>query len=172
MYHFGSFLFLTVLLISACSNIPLSTMVKMSTFDNDDFLAVQADLVRVKAVLTQGFIVDLSNTTLVLQVKSTDATEKYFFPLRQRSTNQIQRSLVEQVFSLSKKGIDDFRKAQQRASQGGLLEYSYHMKILFQIIDPNVKSGSASVALKLAKDDDYIAIVDDLVLKAGMKRDF
>ena len=63
-------LLLLCLWLGGCVSIPLSTIVRMSTFDEQDFVALNPDVVRVRITLPQVFKLDAGQSSLGVKITS------------------------------------------------------------------------------------------------------
>lgn len=59
-----------VLILGACASVPLSTMARMATFDERGFATLNADEVRVKITVPEGFGIDAKRSRLDVEVTS------------------------------------------------------------------------------------------------------
>jgi hypothetical protein len=77
---------LLALVLSACASVPLSTIARMSTFDERDFAALDGKDVRVKITLPEGFALDVAKSWLSIEIQSAAGTHKSLFDLVQEQT--------------------------------------------------------------------------------------
>ena len=73
------------LLFSGCTSIPLSTIVQMSTFDGDDFVALDPQALRVKITLLKGFELNTRQSWLGIGLSSPAGELREVFRLKKES---------------------------------------------------------------------------------------
>lgn len=59
---------ITTLMLSACSSIPVSTMLSMATFGEEEFIAINPDIVQSRITLDAPFIADADNTKIEVMI--------------------------------------------------------------------------------------------------------
>ncbi|GAA4887448.1 hypothetical protein [Ferrimonas pelagia] len=67
-----------VLLLSGCMSIPISTLVKMASFDREAFLALEPEAIAMRITLDKPAPLDLSETRLEFTAVMTDGMERLF----------------------------------------------------------------------------------------------
>ncbi len=65
-------------LLAGCASVPLSTMVKMATFDQEDLAALSVDEVRLRLTLDHDVPVAFDNTRLEISAQYPDGKEQLF----------------------------------------------------------------------------------------------
>lgn len=67
-------------------SVPLSTIVRMSTFDERDFAGLDANVIRVRITLAQGFGLDVRKSWLGVEIKSAAGVHEGTFELDEELT--------------------------------------------------------------------------------------
>ncbi len=156
-------LFCLIFLITACSSIPLSTMIKMSSFDEDDFIRLQADEIRLKITINDTIPLQDTTTELAVEITDTDGTLNLSFPLETvkveyaPATTSLFKSRPAYniyIFRLTPAGIDNFNKIQ------GLLKTKKNSSISFS-------AGISDLNVGLAREQDVYLTIDLKLDQAG-----
>lgn len=169
---------LLALLIQACSNVPLSTVMKMSGFDEDDFIKLTPEDIRVRVrsntktnVLaanqlsysykgSEAFIDDCLSLTLI---NEDVRTVKHWF--RKDSSEHIS------WYQLDAEGVEKFKAMQahpilQQKDREGTFELS--IQTVYSEDSPN--QFELSVDLLLDPEDGYFTMFDGLEIDQGPAR--
>ena len=72
--------------IVGCANIPLGTMLSLSSFDEQDFVQLNPQVIRSQILIDAPGKLDLDTTELTLELDSSKGISSYRFPLRLEST--------------------------------------------------------------------------------------
>ena len=64
------FCFFIVFIVSGCASIPLSTMLKFSSYQKSDFVAIKPADIRAKIILDQPIEIDIEKVELGLEVET------------------------------------------------------------------------------------------------------
>jgi len=118
---------LLALAMDGCVSVPLSTMVRMSTFDEQDFARLDADVVRVRIKLPQEFALDAGRSSLGVKVTAAAGVHYGDFKLEQEGAQGT--TLSNGMFSGSAPGTaytlklsapsrSEFRKLQAFVGRG------------------------------------------------------
>ncbi|MFA5938872.1 MAG: hypothetical protein WC809_05915 [Sinimarinibacterium sp.] len=83
---------LLCLAIAGCVSVPLSTMVRMSTFGVGDFVQLNPDAVRVRITLPLGYALNAARSSLGVRIESPAGVHDGTFKLDQDSVAQVQVS--------------------------------------------------------------------------------
>jgi len=172
---FRFILVLLSVLLTACSSVPLSTMVKFSNYDKNDFFRIDPSQLRVKATINQVVDIDLSKaTTLSAAIGGRDTNSKLVFQLEQVKTEVI--PAVKGVFNnepaykvhymkLTEQSINNFNQlikaAENRSDKQGQFQAGLSWD---KPIDAKGETIVFSVALKLATDEPYFTLIDQFEL--------
>ncbi|MGX2953185.1 hypothetical protein ACWAU3_09485 [Shewanella sp. JL219SE-S6] len=80
------------LFIVGCANIPLGTMLSLSSFDEQDFVQLNPQVIRSQILIDAPGKLDLDTTELTLELDSSKGISSYRFPLRLESTEIIPKT--------------------------------------------------------------------------------
>ena len=75
------FCFFIVFIVSGCASIPLSTMLKFSSYQKSDFVAIKPADIRAKIILDQPIEIDIEKVELGLEVETEQGDRVFKFPL-------------------------------------------------------------------------------------------
>ncbi|WP_223668440.1 hypothetical protein [Kangiella shandongensis] len=158
------------LLIVGCSHIPLSTMLSMSTFDEEDFVELDAKDIRAKIITNtpRKFVKDSTqlqfklltpnhkiDKTLSLDIISDDAiSEKSWLG------NKIVKHTT--VFKLSGPAIKEFRALQQSPAlhtRSG--DNKFHFTISWRFEGGPPEHFTIQADLMLVPEDGYFTLIDN-----------
>ncbi len=81
---------LLCLCLSGCVSVPLSTIVRMSSFDERDFALLDAEVVRVKVTLPSGFGLDVGRSWLGVELTSPAGSHQSAFELEQERVQVVE----------------------------------------------------------------------------------
>ena len=167
-----------IIFLSSCASIPLSTMLKFSTYQMSDFVALQPEVIKAKLVVDEPVRVDIEKVDLTLEIEVQQQSRIYKFPLllieqhsipAQESWLSADDAKTEYTFKLSAESVANFREVQRSLmnSQGGKFNLSVNSG--FATLPAEVQFIKLSIFLKLKQDEDYIAIFEDVSIE--VKRD-
>ena len=109
--------------ISGCSSIPLSTMIKFSSFDERDFLEITPAELRARVQLEQGFALSAKKSKLEIEIETVKGRQNYQFPLQEFALVVIpeekglfftSKEISEYQLGLTTEAIDSFLALQQQ----------------------------------------------------------
>lgn len=160
-----------VLVLSACSSIPLSTMMHFSNSKPADFFKIDANQLRIKASINSSVGIDLASAVNLSATLANDKgvrsfrlqLEKIKVETLAAKSGFFQDSPAYDVFwlKLSAQGIIDFKKMQQAGQSGPAKKGSFSAGIEFgkqhKILGQDV---TLSIALKLAPGQEFITLID------------
>jgi hypothetical protein len=72
--------------LAGCVSVPLSTMVRMSTFDTEDFVQLDPAALRVRITLPEAFVLDAAKSWLGVEITSPAGTHAGEFKLMQEAS--------------------------------------------------------------------------------------
>ena len=160
-----------VIFTSACSHMPLSTMVSMSSFDEEDFIAINPSEIKVR-IRTDKYL-DLNDRHIKLQFKlispSGNLDETLSLNKISTSNRQINQWFGKEyteyntIFALSEESIDAFKQFQDsklvRTARDNA-DISFNAKVQFPEEAPN--QLMFSIDLQLDLNDDYFTLFDEV----------
>lgn len=170
------FTYMLCLLIVGCSHIPLSTMLSMSTFDEQDFAKLNAKDIRAKIVTntSKGFVKDRTNlqvklltpshkvdkTLNLIVIKDTVFSEESWF-----GGTTLKHSTV---FKLSEEAIKEFQELQQSTLiQNRTEDGQFNFKVRWQFEGGAPDNFTISANLLLDPEDGFFTLIDDYEFSQG-----
>ncbi|NVJ65707.1 MAG: hypothetical protein HWE16_04405 [Gammaproteobacteria bacterium] len=161
---------LTLAILQGCSSIPLSTMWKMKSFDEDDFNQIRAQDLRVK--FRTDKYVDVTEKSLTLQLKfsSNDEAHESKFELEQieqghETKDPWFRKEYKEFYSvlrLSPESMRSFKKLQRSAAS--LRDSSKNVEFIvnFGFGENEPESYIMSIDLLLNPNQGYFTLFDEV----------
>ncbi|SET07886.1 hypothetical protein [Thalassotalea agarivorans] len=161
---------LAVCALSACANIPLSTMVKYSTFDEQDFLEVNAQDVSSKVSLVGGLTLEPQGSQLGVVLDYEDNKKTFKFPLQvsKKEFFEAQEGWFSDVgpthvytLELTEDGIKQFRLLQNDIRQSLPKSLTLSVTANFDDSTELTEDNTISVMVRLAPQDGYTTLIDE-----------
>lgn len=177
------YVLLLILLINACSSIPLSTMLKFANYDEQHLTTLTPAEIRAKITLNSFLNIDLEGTKLGVNIENASGQLALEFPLTILTTSQNPEkkqlffsSPASQTYllKLSPAAINDFKTLQQQ------LESSQQSKFGFSV-DAKLKKNEdlsdeqqqqalfITVELKLSNDEGFFTLIDNVEINDAIK---
>ncbi len=165
-----------ILVLTSCTSVPLSSMLKMATLDRNDILAIKADEVRVRLAVTEPVELQTKNVRLVLQFEHRDAkTSEFQYLLEIIEADTIQpisswfsksRLKHRYEFRLSRLSQLEFNKYQKNQFEKGQ-PASYHWTVYYYLKNrgEQTKGTNIDMELKLSSQDDFFFLLKDAPIK-------
>lgn len=157
------------LCISSCVSVPLSTIVRMSTFDERDFAKLDAAVVRVKITLPEGFGLNVEKSRLGIDLKSAAGVHNSAFELDQEHVQATEISggvfsPAEQgtayILRLSAPSKTKFRDLQGFVSRGRADEIIIQVAPRLSSSPKNAVSVKVWIELLLSEAQGFFTLVD------------
>ena len=157
------------LCVSSCVSVPLSTIVRMSTFDGRDFAKLDAEVVRVRITLPQGFGLNVGMSWLGVEVKSAAGVHSGAFELDQEQVRVTH--IPGGIFSGTEKGtaytlrLSAPSKAKFRELQG-FVRRAHADEINIRVVPRlssfprDVASAKVWIDLLLSETQGYFTLLD------------
>ncbi|WDE06447.1 hypothetical protein SG34_005875 [Thalassomonas viridans] len=171
----GVLLALSVM-FGGCSSIPLSTMMKFSTFDESDFLEIDPRQLRARVRLEQGFTLSAEKSKLEIEIDTLKGRINYLFPLQELSAKVVTQEaslfftpepVTEYQLKLTGQAVSAFLALQQEIKAKKPGSYSLSVSTSLGERPENAEEVTMSVLLKLSEGDDYFTLVDNATLALG-----
>ena len=175
-YSIVIFTLLFTMLTTACSSVPLSTMMYFSDAKPDDFFQVDPRGIIVKVTINSEATFDpVASVTLSATVEDEMGQRTYSFPLERVS---IDKRPAENGYFFSRPAMDIFilklsgqaiknlaminleRKSGNKKSVGLSAGVSFSKDV--NLVDENTV---LSIALKLSEKDDFIVLIDNWLVQ-------
>lgn len=165
---------LLILLVSGCASIPISTMLKLSSFDEDSFLLLEGEQVRAQVAVSQPYTINFDKTKLTLDTETDLGTRHFAFPLTLLSETEIpeeigffssRKAQTQYTFKISDEGLTNFtelqraieekQRAQSKAGFSFMVSAGFNEEPL-----PN-EIIVVSINLQLSEEDGYFALIEN-----------
>lgn len=159
-----------VVLATGCANIPLSTMLKFSSFNEQDFIALDASDIQTRVSISKPFTIKLEDTQLALDLNTDKGTRRLEFPLTLIQTTEIAAedgffssvpAKTEYTFKLSEEAIANFQDVQQTLLTEPGINGGFSVSTGFNEQPDAEQTILISIALQLDKDDGFFVLVED-----------
>ncbi|GAA4357119.1 hypothetical protein [Kangiella marina] len=157
-------------LVSACSHIPLSTMLSMSSFDEEDFAQITPETIRAKITTDVADKFAEEKTSLKFVLVSPSKKIDKTLPLKIVSEtlgneeHWFQEDSIKHVtvFKLSPSAIEDFKEIQQTiAEKHPTGSRQLHFSIRWGMDKQNPGPYRLTAELLLDAEDGYFTLIDD-----------
>lgn len=159
------------LILSGCASIPVSTMLNFSNYDAQQFFAIKAQDVRVRATINNGLGIDLvAATNVAFLVKTANGETRLDLVLEQTQFDTIAANkglfsdTPEQAvhtLKLSTEGIDNFNRFQQMLKAQGVEKTGFTAG--FHHDKPLTNQGYPvyfSLEIKLGATQNFVTLLD------------
>ncbi|MEP5766228.1 MAG: hypothetical protein ABJ308_16640 [Halieaceae bacterium] len=165
-----------LLTISSCSSVPLSTMARMSTFDAEDFVALNPDELQVKVILPEGFELDTETSWLGIDMSSSAGQHQGVFDLREKSVESGEISTgffsepvqsTSYLLSLTESSRVKFTDLQQFVGKATADAVSIRVVPKLASRPKDATSVNISVDLRLSESQGFFTLVDSAQLPLG-----
>lgn len=160
---------LLCLAVTGCMSVPVSTMVRMSTFDEGDFMQIDPEIVRVKIKLPQQFSLNPARSWLGVDISSEAGVHYGEFKLDQVSMEPTEISAgmfsgmkpgTSYTLALSAKSKDEFRKLQGFVSKGQPGDILIRVVPILSSFPRDAPSVNVWIDLLLEDSQGYFTLVD------------
>jgi hypothetical protein len=150
-------------------SVPLSTIVRMSTFDESDFAQLHAEEIRARIKLPDGFALDAEKSALGVKINSAAGVHDGHFKLRQIASSRTALSQgmfsadvlgTEYSLKLSAASTAEFRTLQAFVSKGRPGEVVITITPVLSSYPTDASSVKVWIDLLLSKRDGYFTLVE------------
>lgn len=159
-------------LLSACSSIPLSTMVQFRDFDENSLLSIEPANIRARVTTDADISLKIAESKMTLELKSEHDIKQYRFALEVISSTDIPAqdgwfssvpAKKQHELRLSSEAISNFNDLKSQAIDFDTVQSKFNVGVGFGMADdkPFPKEIVLSVALKLEQERDYIILFDN-----------
>ncbi|MDV2079164.1 hypothetical protein [Marinobacter xestospongiae] len=163
---------LTVLsiLISSCSSVPLGTLAKLGTFDQQDFLALAPTEISARIQLEEPAKLMVDRTDLALKIDTNKGATTYQFPLDLLSETVIpsRESLfsptpgqTEYTFKLADNAVSNFQHLQDTLAHQAPERFDFTVNADVEDLPDSVSTVTLTVLLKLSDRETYFPLLED-----------
>lgn len=155
--------------LTGCVSVPLSTIVRMSTFDEQDFVQLDPDVVGIKIKLPQGFNLNTGKSSLGVKITSAAGVHYGDFKLEQVTAEKAQLSTgifsehtpgTAYTLKLSVPSKKEFRKLQTFVRRGQPGEVVISVAPILSSFPNDVSSVKVWIDLLLSESQGYFTLLD------------
>ncbi len=165
-----AFYFVSVLFLTSCSSVPLSSMLKMATLKNDELLAIKPSEVRVRLSLSSPAELQTKDVRLALKFEHEGmGNSEYQYRLKLMGTQTInpvaswfgqQAKKFRYEFKLAALSKLEFKRFQKELVKLGTPD-KYRWTVYYYLKNkmPDGEDISIDLELKLGFDEDYFYLL-------------
>ncbi len=166
--------FLVVFFLSGCASIPLSTMLKFSSFQKGDFVALEPTDIKAKIIIDQPVEIDIDKVDLGLELETDQGSRIYQFPLALIERRSIpakegwlaaDEAKTEYTFNLSAESVKNFQEVQQLLTKSSGGKFAFSVNSGFESLPTDLRSVNLSILLKLENNEDFVPIFEDATIE-------
>lgn len=170
---------LLCLALASCASIPLSTMARMSHFDESDFAALDASAVRIRIALPQSFELDADKSRLRVKVVSGTREREDQFALEPELVEPDTRGgglfsapvpCTVYVLRLAEPSRKSFQELQAFALEGRVEEIDIVVRPAFAAIPEGATAVTVWIDLLLSPVDGWFTLMDAARIELGASR--
>ncbi len=163
-------------MFAGCASIPLSTMLRMRTFDEAKFAALDPDELRVRVTLSQGFVLDPGRCAVNVNVQSKKRSYREGFTLTEESVaaSTVSTSLFASakparawVLRLADSSKPKFRDLQPMIGTGPTDAIDLDVHVAVPVRPQGATSARTRVGLRLSEADGWFTLIDGAELPLG-----
>jgi len=145
-------------ILASCASVPLSTLMRMSSFSEEKFAGLRPDDIGIKVRLPEGFALDVAHSRLAIEVASNAGTHTAAFDLEQ--TGLQSRAGGEYELQLTAEARDRFRQLQAFVAKAQVEDIAIRVMPKLASKPERASSVAVWIDLRLAQEDGYFALVD------------
>ena len=170
-------LLLSAALLAGCASIPLSTMARMSSFDERSLIQLDPAQIRVRVAVPVGFEVDIEKTKLEIDLHDEAGNKRHGeFALSRLATTRSQRpggflradvAANQYDLALTPESMKRLRELQAYAASHALKSYEMRVGAELGKVPEDAKALRFWADVKLSDRDAYMTLFDgaEIVLK-------
>lgn len=165
---------ISVMFVTGCSSIPLSTMMRLSSMGPEAFSTTNPNDIRVKFLMPEGFVLDVENASLILRRSGEDeVTQSVTMLLDLLQTETEERSaglfrgktvLTAYTFKLTDKSAEELFELQQTLVEGEKHSLQLAMSAPLTTIPPDASEMKLWIDIQLQRDKPYLRLFDGVTL--------
>ena len=170
---------LLCLALASCASIPLSTIARMSGFDEADFAALDPSAVRIRIALPEGSELDAEKSRLRAKVVSGTREREDQFHLEPELVEPDTRGgglfsaavpCTVHVLRLTEASRQSFEALQAFASEGRINVIDITVRPAFAAMPEDATSVTVWIDLLLSRSDGWFTLMDAASVELGMLR--
>jgi hypothetical protein len=173
--------FLAVLLLTNCSSVPFTTMIKLSTFNEQSLTQMTAEEIKARITVNEFLNINLAETKLAMSVESDTGELMLNFPLELIA---VFKNIEEKKFfsttpasqtyllKLSPDAILDFKKLKQQLTNSTENKFGFAINAKLKKQE-NLNASQLTqqlfmtIELKLGHEEDFFTLIDNVELEDG-----
>lgn len=161
-------------IISSCANIPIGTMIQLSTFDENSFLELNPQDLKTKIQIDQPVQLKDNQTKISISFNTSKGEKTYQYPVEVVSKKVIpsqkgffisEPEKTEYEFVLSKEAVENVYELQRKLHNEQLKELSFSVDTKFKDIPANITDVTLSIFINLSQESNYITLIDRASVK-------
>lgn len=179
------FLLTIVLGVTGCATVPLTTILRMATFNDLDFAELEPNVIRVKIKLEDGFKLNAEQSQLAVQITSPAGSHYGHFSLETISVSQTELSQgvfsrnvlgTEYTLRLSDTSQKAFEKLKDFVKRGKPRKILVAIRPILSSSPQSAETVTVWVDLLITNNDGYFTLLEaakvpmELVRKVDPKR--
>lgn len=164
-----------VFAFAGCASIPLSTLLRLSSFDARSMMQIDPAEVRVKLSVSDGYEVDIAKSRLKLAMTGPDAVSHVVdmpLALLQRTTGKRSGGLFSPdvpvttyELALAPEGAGQLRALQRALLTDGNGKFEFSVSAPLSKTPPKMKEVMFWADLKFSDKDSYLPLIDGATLR-------
>ena len=168
------------LLLWGCVSVPLSTLVRMSAFDERDFSKLEAEELRVKIKLPEGFELNVEESWLGIEISSAAGVHDTTFELDEEIVHGVPLpggifsspgTGTEYVLRLSASSTGKFRELQAFVSRARTEDINIKVVPKLSSYPEDATSVKVWISLLLSPTQGYFALLDGATISLSKLRE-
>ena len=168
------------LLLWGCASVPFSTLVRMSAFDERDFSKLEAEELRVKIRLPEGFELNVEESRLGIEIGSAAGVYDATFGLDEESVHGVPvpggifsglSTGTEYVLRLSAQSAGKFRELQAFVTRARAEDININVVPKLSSYSEDSTSVKVWISLLLSPTQGYFVLVDGATLSLDKLRE-
>lgn len=159
-----------ILMLSSCASIPVGTMLKFSTLDEQELLVIQPRDIRARIQIEEPAKLNIETAELTLTLQTEQGERLYEYPLTLIAQTQIapvegffsrRPGQTEYTLKLSDIARENFKAAQQELRRQQPKGFSFSVSANFDEIPQDRTELTFSIALQLDPSEGYFNLFED-----------
>jgi hypothetical protein len=163
-----------------CASVPISTLVRMSAFDERDFSKLEAEELRVKIKLPKGFELNVEQSWLGIEISSAAGVHDATFQLDEESVHGVPlpggffsspSTGTEYVMRLSATSAGEFRDLQAFMTRARAEDINIKVVPKLSSYPEDATSVKVWISLLLSPTQGYFALLDGATISLSKLRE-
>ena len=166
-------LILVSLLFVGCANIPLATMLEMRSFDEQQFVTIDAEQIQAKIQVDQPLQIDVTTVELSLAIGNVNGLRQFQFPLELVQHTKIAPEegfffstpgQNEYRLKLSDEAVKNFKATQLIVANEPSGDYEISVRTGFADLPDDIEKIRLSIFLMLSEQRGFMTLFEDAEL--------